>query len=302
MSQATLLVMAAGIGSRYGGLKQMDPIGPHGELIIDYSVYDALRAGFDRVVFVIREDVETAFRERVERNVESRCETVYVLQNLDDLPAGFQVPAGREKPWGTGHATLACRNVVKTPFAAINADDFYGPSSYEVLHRFLLNAPGTFDYCMVGFLLRNTVTKHGYVSRGVCAVSPDGYLQEIREVTHIQEFDGIIKYRDDGGRWVPLAGDTIASMNMWGFMPSLFPQLEARFIQFLNANQANLHNAEFYLPDQVGEMVKEGVATVTVLSTPQRWFGVTYQEDKLQVQRAIRELIRHGVYPEKLWG
>jgi hypothetical protein len=304
MSQPTLVVMAAGIGSRYGGLKQMDPVGPNDQLIIDYSVYDALRAGFGRVVFVIREDIEEAFQARVGARIARHCPVAYVVQRLQDLPAGYELPIHREKPWGTGHAVLACREAVHSPFAVINADDFYGPAAFRLLSGFLGSVRGDrrpFPYCMVGFLLRNTVTEHGHVSRGVCRLDRDGYLVGVHERTHIRQFDDAIKYRTQDDEWVRLPADAVVSMNIWGFSPSLFPQFEMRFARFLTANRDRLGKAEFYLPEVVGDMVRDGVATVKVLSTPDRWFGVTYQEDKPFVEAGIGELTGRGVYPRDLW-
>jgi len=302
-STITLIIMAAGMGSRYGGLKQLDPIGPNGELLIEYSVYDALRAGFDRVVFVIKESIEEAFRAQIGRAVEPHCETVYVYQRLDDLPEGFSVPAEREKPWGTGHATFSCRHVVDEPFAVLNADDFYGPSSYQILADYLRQAEDEeqYDYCMVGYKLKNTLSEHGYVSRGVCRVDDDGYLVDVRERTHIERFEDAIKYTEDGERWIMLPEDTIVSMNMWGFTPSLFAELDARFEAFLQANQDNISQTEFFLPNVVGDLINEGQARVNVLATDERWFGVTYHEDKTWVKRSIRERIEQGLYPEDLW-
>jgi len=305
MANPTLVVMAAGIGNRYGGLKQIDPVGPNGEIIIDYSIYDALNAGFGRVVFVITEDIEEAFREKVGRTIEKRCETTYVFQKIEDVPGGFEVPPGRQKPWGTGHATLSCRNVVHSPFAVINADDFYGRSSYQTLGDYLRSAQdrdGMYDYCMVGYVLKNTLTEHGHVARGVCTVSQDGYLAEIHERRRIERFGEIAKYTEDGENWIEIPKGSVVSMNMWGFTPSLFSELEARFPQFLQKNSDSIQKAEYFLPDVVGDLLKEKRATVKVLATNERWFGVTYQQDKPRVKRAIRDLIRRGVYPEKLWG
>jgi NDP-sugar pyrophosphorylase family protein len=303
MLQPSLVVLAAGIGSRYGGLKQTDPVGPNGELILDYSVYDALRAGFERVVFVINRDIEEAFRERVGKTIENQCDTVYVFQQLDDVPAGFRVPS-RQKPWGTAHATFACRNVVDRPFAVINADDFYGRSSYQALGDDLRQArdrDGFYDYCMVGFVLENTLTEHGHVSRGVCTVDEKGFLVEIRERTRVQRFGQTVKYSPDGKTWIEIQEGSIASLNAWGFTPSLFPELEARFSRFLQDSGPNLENAEFYLPVVVGDLVREGKARVRILPTEERWIGVTYQEDKPKVKQAVEELIRQDVYPENLW-
>ncbi len=300
----TLIIMAAGMGSRYGGLKQLDPIGPNGELLTEYSVYDALRAGFDRVVFVIKESLEEEFRARIGRTVEPHVETVYVHQHLDDLPEGFSVPPAREKPWGTGHATLSCRHVVDEPFAVLNADDFYGPTSYRMLADYLRQAEDgqRYDDCMVGYRLRNTLSEHGYVSRGVCRVDNDGYLVNVRERTHIERFADAIKYTEDGEHWLPLPEDTIVSMNMWGFTPSLFAELGARFEAFLQANPDNISRAEFFLPNVVGGLIQEGKVQVKVLTTDERWFGVTYHEDKAWVKRSIRERIEQGVYPKTLWA
>ena len=305
MSEPTLVVMAAGIGSRYGGLKQTDPVGPNGEIIIDYSIYDALNAGFGKVVFVIKKDVEEAFRERVGRTIEKRCETTYVFQKIEDVPEGFEVPPGRQKPWGTGHATLSCKNVVHSPFAVINADDFYGHSSYQTLCDYLRSAQdrdGVYNYCMVGYALKSTLTEHGHVARGVCTVDEDGFLVEIRERTRIEKFGEIVKYTKDGETWIEIPGESVVSMNMWGFTPSLFLELEARFPQFLQKNSDNIQKAEYFLPDVVGDLIKEKKASVKVLSTNERWFGVTYKQDKPRAKQAIRDLIRRGIYPENLWG
>lgn len=300
----TLIVMAAGLGRRYRGLKQLDSVGPHGEVPLAYCVYDALRAGFGKIVFVISEPMEEMFRERIGRYVEARTDTVYVYQRQDDLPQGSRVPPEREKPWGTGHAILCCREVVKEPFAAINADDFYGPTSYEILCDYLRRArdkPGNCDYAMVGFLLKNTLSPHGSVARGICAVSPDGFLETVTERTRVRERDGIIRYADDDGRWMELPTDSIASMNMWGFTPSLFPELEKRFVRFLEDRAAD-PNAEYFIPDIVGDLVTEGRARVKVLPTDEVWFGITYREDTPTVRAVIQDLITRGVYPENLWG
>jgi choline kinase len=304
MAKPTLIIMAAGMGSRYGGLKQIDPVGPHGEVIIDYSIYDALRAGFGKVVFVIKPELEEEFRAVIGKNVEPRCETTYVYQSLEDVPAGFTVPAGREKPWGTAHATYSCRDVVAGPFAVINADDFYGPTSFQILADYLRDAEDTeafYDYCMVGFKLENTLTEHGYVSRGICRVDDDDYLIDVRERTHIEPFKDGIKYTEDGEHWVEIPAGSIASMNMWGFTPSLFEELERRFADFLRKNRARLNKAEYFLPNVVGDLVKEEQAQVQVLRTGERWFGVTYREDRAWVEQSVRRLIAQGVYPERLW-
>jgi hypothetical protein len=304
MTKLTLVVMAAGIGSRYGGLKQVDPIGPNGEILIHYSVYDALRAGFDRVVFVIRRDIEAAFRETMGSEIERHADVAYVYQELGDLPPGFSVPSGRVKPWGTAHAILCCRGSVTTPFAAINADDFYGAGAYRTLVAYLSRARDQEDppeYCMVAYVLRNTLSEHGHVARGVCEVTPDGYLKSIRELLHIEMLADGIKYRNEHDAWVPLPGDSAVSMNIWGFTLSLFDALGDRFPRFLAQNMQNL-KSEFLLPNLVGNLVRENCARVRVLPTDERWFGVTYQADRPRVQAAVRNLIARGQYPETLWG
>jgi UTP-glucose-1-phosphate uridylyltransferase len=304
MASLTLLVMAAGIGSRYGGLKQIDPVGPNGEIVIDYSVYDALRAGFDRIVFVIRKEIEGAFRERIGRTVESRVETEYVLQELDRLPAGFALPPGRTKPWGTGHAILCARDRVATPFAAVNADDFYGRTAFSALAGHLRNAAdsgGTYDYAMVGYVLENTLSEHGHVARGVCEAGRDGCLIDIRERQMVRAFPDGVKFAGDGGAWVGLSAGSFVSMNVWGFTPSIFGELETRFPAFLRDRAADILKAEFLIPEVVGSLVREGKARVRVLPTAEKWFGVTYPGDRPRVQAAIREIIARGLYPENLW-
>jgi len=305
MPEPTLVVMAAGVGSRYGGLKQVDPVGPSGEIILDYSVYDALRVGFGKVVFVIKKDIEERFRERVGGTIERQCETAYVYQALEYLPEGFEVPSNRKKPWGTGHATLSCESEVHVPFAVINADDFYGRSAFKILHDYLKSAQdrdGVYDYCMVGYVLENTLTEHGHVARGVCTVDRDGYLVEIHERTHIERFGEAIRYTEDGENWVTISASSVVSLNTWGFTPSLFSELAARFPLFLRANSDNIETAEYFLPDVVGSLIEERKATVKVLSTDERWLGVTYREDKPRVRQAIQGLVHQGVYPENLWG
>jgi hypothetical protein len=304
MADLTLVVMAAGIGSRYGGLKQVDPIGPNGEIIIHYSVFDALRAGFGRVVFVIRRDIEDAFREIIGAEIERRADVSYVFQELTDLPSGFTLPPGRTKPWGTAHAVLCCRQAVKTPFAAINADDFYGAGAYRVLAGYLGGAQdrvGLHDYCMVGYVLRNTISEHGHVARGVCKVTPDGNLNSIRELLHIEALADGIQNRDEQGNSTPLDADSVVSMNFWGFTLSLFDELEERFPRFLAQNMEN-PKSEFLLPNLVGDLVREQRAQVKVLPTDERGCGVTYQADRPLVQAAVRDLIARGRYPDRLWG
>lgn len=303
MPETTLIVMAAGIGSRYGGLKQMDPVGPGGEKIIDYSVYDARRAGFGQVVFVIRKEMEDDFREHIGRRIEQQIETRYVYQELGPLPEGFTVPGNRVKPWGTAHAVAACRDAVRTPFAVINADDFYGPSAFQVLCDSLQKEQeqeGVQEYCLVGYHLRNTLSEHGHVSRGVCEVAPDHTLREIRERVKIQRFGDAVRHTEDGKTWIDLPADSVVSMNMWGFTPSLFEELEAGFVEFLK-DRGSDPKSEYFLPERVGDLVAAGRARVKILRTDARWFGITYKEDKPFVERAVRELVERGAYPPSLW-
>jgi dTDP-glucose pyrophosphorylase len=304
--QPALIIMAAGIGSRYGGLKQVDPVGPYGEIVIDYSIYDALRAGFDKIVFLIRKEIEDVFHEKVGRVVEQRVETEYVLQDLCNLPPGFSVPPGRVKPWGTGHAVLCCKDSVDRPFGVINADDFYGPQAFTVLADYLRQArdpqSGPYDYSMVGYVLRNALSDHGSVARGVCTVTPDGYLESIHERTRIEKFGDKVKYTENGVNWADIPADSTVSMNTWGFTPSIFAELEEHFPTFLQKSANNLLKAEYFLPDVVNELLAAGQARVKVLPTREKWFGVTYPQDRPIVQAAIRERIQQGIYPEKLWA
>ena len=297
MTQPTLLVLAAGMGSRYGGLKQIDPVGAHGETIMDYSIYDALRAGFGKVVFVIRRDIEEPFRKIVGARFEKKAAVEYVFQELDKLPQGYSVPSNRTKPWGTGQAILLAGDVVREPFAAINADDFYGANSFRVLAEHLL--AGGPDFAMVGFTLRNTLSEFGSVARGVCKIAAGGYLEDVTEMTKIErEGEGAKSFGPDG-KILPLTGNETVSMNMWGFTPALFGQLREQFVEFL-ARHGNEEKAEFYIPFAVNEIVRSGQARVKVLRTPDSWFGVTYREDRPFVVAGIRKLIAQGAYPEKL--
>jgi len=299
-----LVVLAAGIGSRYGGLKQMDPMGPGGEIIMDYSVYDALAAGFNKVVFVIAKAIEEAFRERIGRTIERQCDTAYVFQRLDDLPAGFQNPVGRTKPWGTAHAALASRTAVDGPFVVINADDFYGRTAYQAAADYL-RRPGasnaTADYCMVGYRLGNTLTEHGHVARGICAVDEAGFLLHARERTRIERAGAAARYTEDGEQWFPLAADAIVSMNFWGFTPRIYADLSERFPHFLAENRANIAKVEFFLPNVVADLIQQGRARVKVLATAEKWHGVTYAQDKPRVKAALQALVDAGVYPARLW-
>lgn len=300
-----LVVMAAGIGSRYGGLKQIEPIGPFGEIIIDYSVYDALKAGFTKVVFVLSKAIEKAFHERVGGTIAKYCDTVYVFQQLEALPADFQVPAGRLKPWGTAHAALCSRDEVSSPFAVINADDFYGRTAIQSIAerlRFIQNLDGMADYCMVGYRLGNTLTEHGHVARGVCSVDEAGFLLNVIERLCIEKYGQSARYTDDGQHWVTLPLETIVSMNLWGFTPSIFSTLADLFPRFLVENNENIEKAEYFLPNIVGNLIQQKRACVKVLTTQEKWHGVTYPQDKTEVKAAIQDLIHQGVYPENLWA
>ena len=308
-SNLTLVVLAAGIGSRYGGLKQMDPMGPSGEIIIDYSVYDALRAGFTKVVFVISKAIEDAFRERIGRSIEKQVETAYVFQSVDDVPRGFVVPEGRKKPWGTAHATLSSRDVVVNPLLVINADDFYGRSAYQSVADYLRAAAvesGIPDYCMVGYRIGNTLTEHGTVARAECQVDANGYLITAIERTKIgrsgEGANAGAQYTEDGEHWIPMRADALVSMNMWGFTPAIYEDLAVEFPRFLEANRANLDKAEFYIPNFVTDLIRTGRARIKVLPTHEKWHGVTYADDKPQVKAALQSLVDAGVYPANLWS
>jgi len=299
MNKPTLLVLAAGMGSRYGGLKQIDPVGPDRETIIDYSIYDALRAGFGKLVFVIRHDIEAPFKQIIGARFEKRMAVEYVFQELDKLPPGFSVPPGRTKPWGTTQAILMAADVIHEPFAAINADDFYGAASFRVLAEHLRS--GSADYAMVGFILRNTLSEFGSVARGACRVGADGYLQGIAELTKIEKDGNDAKYTDAAGILHRLGGNETVSMNMWGFTPALFPQLREEFIAFLQKSGKD-EKTECYIPLIVNNLTSTGRARCKVLRTPDAWFGVTYREDRPRVIESVRTLITRGEYPEKLWA
>ena len=299
-----LVVMAAGMGSRYGGLKQIDPIGPHGEIIIDYSLFDAMRAGFEQVVFIISRRIEADFREVVGDRVAQQLEVRYVFQELDArLPAGFAIPAGRQKPWGTAHAILCCREHIDAPFAVINADDYYGSHAFQLLYDRLCRSrdrDGKYDFSMVGFRLANTLTEHGSVARGICETDATGRLINIVERTRVALRGGTPAFTEDGETWTEVPADNLVSMNMWGFTPALFEELEARFPRFLAQDvPQNPEKAEMYIPMEVGALLREGRCTVDVLSSPDRWYGVTYREDKPAVAAAMRELTRQGLYPDR---
>lgn len=303
MQKVTLLILAAGMGSRYGSLKQMDGMGPSGEAILDYSVYDAIRAGFDRVVFVIRESFSQEFKEIFnEKRFGGRIKVDYVHQELENLPEGFTVPEGRTKPWGTNHAVMMAKDVIDTPFVVINADDFYGADAFRTIHEYLSSSPAgaVGRYCMVGYLVKNTLSDNGTVSRGVCEKDGDGYLVSITERTKIERRGGRIVYIDDDGEH-PLADDTIVSMNMFGYTPDYFKESEEYFKVFLRENIGNL-KAEFFMPLMTDILIHSGKARLKVLSSSAEWFGVTYKEDRPEVEAKLGALIEKGEYPRSLWG
>lgn len=304
-SELSLVVMAAGVGSRFGGLKQLEPVGPTGEIILDYSIHDALNAGVSEVVFIIRRDMEKDFREHFGRFVEAKVSTKYVFQELDALPEGHHPPAGRTKPWGTGHAILCARDVVTSSFVVINADDFYGPTSYRVIADWLRQSGGTTEgvseWCMAGYRLGNTLSEHGYVSRGVCTVE-EGYLVDVTERVRIERNAGgeeIAFTEDDGQTWHGLASETPVSMNMFGFTPTLFDELEGRFEEFLERRGQEL-KSEFYIPTVVMECLEQGSARVAVLPTSERWVGMTHRDDLPVVRDTITQLVKAGTYPRSV--
>ena len=289
----TLVILAAGMGSRYGGLKQIDPVTPAGEFIIDFSVYDALVSGFDKVVFVIKEENLDLFRETIGKRFEDKVKVEYAFQKLTDIPEGFKIPEGREKPWGTGQALLAAKNIVNEPFAVINADDFYGRSAYKLLaEHFAGKEKSEREYCMIGYILKNTLTENGTVSRGICDVDADGMLQSVVERTAIRQEGDVAKCGD-----VTIALDSIASMNCWGFTPDIFAALEEGFAQFLSQKHENELKSEYYLPMAVCDMLQAGKCSVKVYSSEDAWYGVTYKEDKDFVTSSISKLKEDGVYP-----
>jgi len=300
----TLLLLAAGMGSRYGGLKQLDGLGPNGETIMDYSIFDAIKAGFGKIVFVIRKDFEQEFREKVLSKYEGHVPVELCFQALDKLPEGFQVPEGRVKPWGTNHAVMMAKDVIKEPFCVINCDDFYNRDAFQVIGKFLADLPegATGRYAMVGFRVGNTLSDNGTVARGICSTDAEGNLTTVVERTEIMRVDGPVCYKDEEGKWVAVEDKTPVSMNMWGFTPDYFEHSEAYFKEFLS-NPANMTNlkAEFFIPLMVNKLINDGTATVKVLDTTSKWFGVTYAADRPSVVDKIQQLVNDGVYPEKLF-
>jgi UTP-glucose-1-phosphate uridylyltransferase len=295
-----LVVLAAGMGSRYGGLKQIDPVGPSNEIIIDYSIYDALKAGFSKVIFIIRKDIEKAFRKNIGSRFENVIKVEYAYQELNNLPDGFTIPEDRVKPWGTGHALLAVKNIVKEPFAVINSDDFYGREGFKKIADYLTSPERTeCDYCMTGFILKNTLSENGTVARGVCRVDAENNLVNVTEMTEIERKESYIA-GNDSGAIEKLTGEEYVSLNMWGLNSSIFIELEKMFIEFLNENIKEL-KSEFYLPFGIDEMIKTQKAGVKVLESNDQWFGITYKEDKPDVIDKVNKLVIKGLYPEKLF-
>jgi hypothetical protein len=299
--QPTLLVLAAGIGSRYGGLKQIEPIGPHGELLIDYSVYDALRAGFGKVVFIIRRDMQKAFQQAISAKFENKIETVYAFQELNDLPSGFTVPPGRIKPWGTGHAVLSAASVVHEPFAVLNADDYYGPSAFRSMAAHLTAARGSEPhYALIGFILRTTLSEFGGVARAICTCNEQQMLTSAKELLKVVRTSAGAEGITPDGLPVTLTGDELVSMNMWGFAPLVFTQFREEFSRFLKLHGRE-EKAEFLTPQVVNDLLAAGKATVKVFPSEDRWFGVTYREGRETVIASLKEISLRGIYPSPLW-
>ena len=306
MKKPVLVVMAAGMGSRYGGLKQIDPIDGDGHIIMDFSIFDAVRAGFDKVVFIIKRENELAFREAIGDRLGKYVKVAYVFQELDNLPEGYLVPEGRVKPWGTGHAVLSCIDEIDGPFAVINADDYYGVHAFRMAYDFLTenqNEKDGYRYMMVGYRLENTLTENGHVARGVCVTDEEGHLVKINERTHIEKRgEGAAYTEDDGATWTALSADSTVSMNMWGFSASILTELKNRFSEFLDRNLSeNPLKCEYFLPFVVDELLQEKKATVKVLKSEDKWYGVTYKEDKPMVMEAVQKMKDQGLYPQKLW-
>lgn len=306
MRETALVIMAAGIGSRFGGgIKQLEPMGPGGEIIMDYSIHDALEAGFNKIIFIIRKDLEQDFREIIGRRIEKIAPVEYVFQEIEKLPEGYSVPEGRKKPWGTGHAVLMVKDLVKEPFLVINADDYYGKEGFRKLHDYMVGEmdteSGVYDICMGGFILANTLSEHGAVTRGVCQMNEDGTLKNVEETYDIQLKDGRVHAADVDGNPVTVSLDQHVSMNMWGLPPRFLEELEKGFPDFLDNIREGDLKAEYLLPSIIGRLVKSGRARVRVLETKDKWFGVTYKEDKEAVVAAFRKLIADGVYKEYLY-
>jgi UTP-glucose-1-phosphate uridylyltransferase len=304
MKKATLVIMAAGLGSRYGGIKQLEPVGPGGEIIMDYSIYDAMEAGFNKVVFIIRKDIEQDFYEVIGKRIEKMIEVEYVFQEIENLPEGFEKPVERTKPWGTGQAVLSCLGAVNEPFAVINADDYYGKEAFVKIHDFLIKESSSripYQFCMAGFVLGNTLSENGTVTRGVCAVNEENLLVDIVETSGIKEENNKGVAVNKLGEPISVNLDGAVSMNMWGFTPVIFDELGQGFVKFLNDISENELKAEYLLPEAVDKLIKTNKAEVHVLKTNDKWFGVTYKEDKEMVVRSFGDLVAKGIYPNKLY-
>lgn len=306
MKKPVLVIMAAGMGSRYGGLKQIDPVDREGHIIMDFSIYDAKKAGFEKVVFIIKKENEKDFKDAVGRRIEKVMDTAYVYQELDSIPEGFAVPEGRVKPWGTAHAILCAAGEIDSPFAVINADDYYGRSAFEKIYQYLTTHEDDekYRYTMVGYRLKNTVTDNGYVSRGVCALNEKNELVSVTERTRIEKRGSGVAYSEDGGSsWTEIAGNTLVSMNMWGFTESILEEIRSGFPAFLkNGLAENPMKCEYFLPSVVSDLLSMGKASVTVLESEDKWYGITYKEDKPAVTAAVQKLKDSGRYPERLWN
>lgn len=307
MEKPVLVVMAAGMGSRYGGLKQIDPIGSHGEVIVDYSIFDAVKAGFEEVIFVIKKEIEEDFKSIIGDRLAKRVKVRYAYQELEDLPAGYAVPEGRTKPWGTCHAVLSARDLIHGPFAVINADDYYGPQGFKTIYDSLSRTPQEslkYPFVLIGYSIENTLTEHGHVARGVCKVDKDGTLADITEHTRIEKSgEGAVFTEDNGATWTALPKGTIVSMNLWGFTRDFVDEAQKRFERFLeDALQNNPLKGEYFLPSVVNQLLREDKAQVKVLTSPDKWYGVTYKEDKPTVTAAIADKHKSGFYPEPLWS
>lgn len=301
MEKPVLVIMAAGMGSRFGGMKQITPVDAQGHIIIDFSLFDAWRAGFRDLIFIVKPELEASFRETIGRRMEKYFNITYVHQTIDKLPAGYSVPEGREKPWGTGHAVLCCKDVINGPFTVINADDFYGPTAFSAIYHYLIHNKDQSQYAMVGYRVRNTVTENGSVARGVCEVE-NGLLTGVTERTKIFKNGIDAKFTEDDETFVDLPGDTIVSMNFWGFTTKMIEELDARFAAFLdNAIVTNPLKGEYFLPSVVNDQLQAGTATVRVLPCEETWYGVTYREDLDSVKEAIRRMKNEGIYDENLW-
>ena len=306
MKKPVLVIMAAGMGSRYGGLKQIDPVDREGHIIMDFSIYDAKKAGFEKVVFIIKKENEKDFKDAVGRRIEKVMDTAYVYQELDSIPEGFAVPEGRVKPWGTAHAILCAAGEIDSPFAVINADDYYGRSAFEKIYQYLTTHEDDekYRYTMVGYRLKNTVTDNGYVSRGVCALNEKNELVSVTERTRIEKRGSGVAYSEDGGSsWTEIAGNTLVSMNMWGFTESILEEIRSGFPAFLkNGLAENPMKCEYFLPSVVSDLLSAGKASVAVLESEDKWYGITYKEDKPAVTAAVQKLKDSGRYPERLWN